>query len=89
MTLLNDMTQALNNTHIKAETRTELISLFAQAQQDEDEGIRDASKLVALALREKARGWLEQEDIAILLQGQRDMARTMRRLPSATGFRRW
>lgn len=54
---------------------TEFVSLLKLALDDEDAGIRDAGELIAIALREKARGWLTQEDLIVLLEGQRDIAR--------------
>lgn len=54
---------------------TEFITLLHLATRDEDAGIRDAGTLIAQALREKARGWLTQEDLIMLLEGQRDIAR--------------
>ena len=41
---------------------------------DEDSGIRDAGMLTLQALQEKARGWLSQDDLILLLEGQRDIA---------------
>ena len=54
---------------------TEFFTLLDLATRDEDAGIRDAGTLIALALREKARGWLPQDDLIVLLEGQRDIAR--------------
>lgn len=48
--------------------------LLSQARQDDDPGIREASTFIARMLEEKARGWLDEEDIVILLEGQREMA---------------
>lgn len=56
-------------------TATEFFTLLKCALGDEDAGIRDAGGLIAMALREKARGWLTQEDLIVLLEGQRDIAR--------------
>lgn len=52
----------------------EFITLLDTAMRDEDEGIREAGSLIALALREKERGWLTDDDLRVLLEGQRDIA---------------
>ncbi|KNC12986.1 membrane protein [Klebsiella sp. RIT-PI-d] len=53
----------------------EFITLLDTAMYDEDEGIRKAGSLIVLALREKERGWLTDDDLRVLLEGQRDIAR--------------
>ncbi|TGE11593.1 hypothetical protein C9F07_05895, partial [Salmonella enterica subsp. enterica serovar Poona] len=41
----------------------------------EETGIREAAAFIARALQEHARGWLDDDDMIILLEGQRDLAR--------------
>ena len=49
----------------------EWLQLMHAIVNDEDSDIRDAGMLT---LQEKARGWLSQDDLILLLQGQRDIA---------------
>ncbi|WP_228727452.1 hypothetical protein [Klebsiella sp. RHBSTW-00215] len=52
----------------------EWLQLIKDIINDDDSGIRDAGTLTLQALQEKARGWLTQDDLILLLQGQRDIA---------------
>ncbi|HHT1411745.1 hypothetical protein [Klebsiella michiganensis] len=52
----------------------EWLQLMHAVVNDEDSDIRDAGMLTLQALQEKARGWLSQDDLILLLQGQRDIA---------------
>ncbi|EOT5386565.1 hypothetical protein ACNRPG_003142 [Klebsiella oxytoca] len=52
----------------------EWLQLMEAIVNDEDSGIRDAGMLTLQALQEKARGWLSQDDLILLLEGQRDIA---------------
>lgn len=52
----------------------EWLQLMHAIVNDEDSDIRDAGMLTLQALQEKARGWLSQDDLILLLQGQRDIA---------------
>ncbi|CBG90341.1 hypothetical protein [Citrobacter rodentium] len=52
----------------------EFTRLLEQARQDDDAGIRETSAFIARILQEKACGWLDLEDVVILLEGQREMA---------------
>ena len=53
----------------------EWIQLMKAVVNDEDSGIRNAGTLTLRALEEQARGWLTQDDLILLLEGQRDIAR--------------
>ncbi|WP_265669316.1 hypothetical protein [Klebsiella grimontii] len=53
----------------------EWLQLMHAIVHDDDSGIRDAGTLMLQALQEKARGWLTHDDLVLLLQGQRDIAR--------------
>lgn len=79
MALLEDLNILLAKSDTQQQMKTpvaaEFMTLMSLALRDEDDGIRSTGSLVAEALREKARGWLAQEDIVILLEGQRDIAR--------------
>jgi hypothetical protein len=47
----------------------EWLQLMHAIVNDEDSDIRDAGMLTLQALQEKARGWLSQDDLILLLQG--------------------
>lgn len=53
----------------------EWLRLMDAIVNDDDRDIRDAGVLTLQALREKARGWLTEDDLILLLEGQRDIAR--------------
>ncbi|MDM4210767.1 hypothetical protein [Klebsiella spallanzanii] len=53
---------------------TEWLQLIKEIVNDDDSDIRDAGTLTLQALQENARGWLTQDDLILLLQGQRDIA---------------
>ncbi|ECQ0568191.1 hypothetical protein FZR54_03030 [Salmonella enterica] len=53
----------------------EFIQAYKQAREDSDDGIRESAAFIARALQEHARGWLDDDDMIILLEGQRDLAR--------------
>lgn len=53
----------------------EWIQLMKAVVNDEDSGIRNAGTLTLRALEEQARGWLTLDDLILLLEGQRDIAR--------------
>ncbi len=53
----------------------EWIQLMKAVVNDDDSGIRNAGTLTLRALEEQARGWLTQDDLILLLEGQRDIAR--------------
>ena len=75
MKLLTEVTRVLIAANVKQEVREEWVSLAEQAMQDDDKDIRDSSRLIAQALKEHASGWLDQQDITLLLEAQRDSAR--------------
>lgn len=56
----------------------EWLQLMEAIVNDEDSGIRDAGMLTLQAFQEKARGWLSQDDLILLLEGQRDIASNSR-----------
>lgn len=74
MKLLPEISRILHAANVKPDEQEECISLFQLAMQDEDEGIRDISRLIAQALKEKANGWLDRQDLMLLLETQRDIA---------------
>lgn len=53
----------------------EWMQLMKAVVNDDDSGIRNAGTLTLRALEEQARGWLTQDDLILLLEGQRDIAR--------------
>lgn len=53
----------------------EFIQTYKQAREDSDDAIRESAAFIARALQEHARGWLDDDDMIILLEGQRDLAR--------------
>lgn len=53
----------------------EFTQTYKQAREDSDDGIRESAAFIARALQEHARGWLDDDDMIILLEGQRDLAR--------------
>ncbi|ECE6744105.1 hypothetical protein G4034_002846 [Salmonella enterica subsp. salamae] len=53
----------------------EFTQTYKQAREDSDDGIRESAAFIAHALQEHARGWLDDDDMIILLEGQRDLAR--------------
>ncbi|EBX6017911.1 hypothetical protein ACY12_004144 [Salmonella enterica subsp. enterica serovar Portland] len=53
----------------------EFIQTYKQAREDSDDAIRESAAFIARALQEHARGWLDNDDMIILLEGQRDLAR--------------
>lgn len=52
----------------------EFIQTYKQAREDSDDAIRESAAFIARALQEHARGWLDDDDMIILLEGQRDLA---------------
>lgn len=74
MKLLTELTSILIAANVNQKVRDEFVSLVHQSLLDEDDGIRDSGRLIAMAIREKANGWLEQEDMILLLEAQRDIA---------------
>ncbi|WP_259602338.1 hypothetical protein [Klebsiella quasipneumoniae] len=50
-------------------------SLLTRVLADDDREVRDSAAFLRQILQEKARGWLTDEDLRLLLEGQRDIAR--------------
>lgn len=82
----NLMTTARAEHPVAFSAIAEFIQAYKQAREDSDDGIRESAAFIARALQEHARGWLDDDDMIILLEGQRDLARLraiMRKSPSA------
>ncbi|EJJ3922400.1 hypothetical protein NI479_004442 [Salmonella enterica] len=80
MTSINEMRNRLTADRaehpIASSAIAEFIQTYKQAREDSDDGIRESAAFIARALQEHARGWLDDDDdIIILLEGQRDLAR--------------
>lgn len=79
MASINEMhkllTAARPEHNIASSTVAEFIQTYRQSIEDNDEGIRESAAFIARALQEHARGWLDDDDITLLLEGQRDLAR--------------
>ncbi|EBE1336368.1 hypothetical protein DRW71_21550 [Salmonella enterica subsp. diarizonae] len=80
MTSINEMRNLLTADRaehpIASSAIAEFIQTYKQAREDSDDGIRESAAFIARALQEHARGWLDDDDdIIILLEGQRDLAR--------------
>ncbi|EDP8673147.1 hypothetical protein FVG15_20270 [Salmonella bongori] len=78
MASINEMrhllTAARSERHIASSTIAEFMQAYQFSIEDADEGIRESAAFIARALQEHARGWLDNDDIIILLEGQRDLA---------------
>lgn len=68
------MTTARAEHPVASSAIAEFIQAYKQAREDSDDGIRESAAFIARALQEHARGWLD-DDMIILLEGQRDLAR--------------
>ncbi|ECE0792975.1 hypothetical protein FNI43_22035 [Salmonella enterica subsp. diarizonae] len=79
MTSINEMRNRLTadraENPIASSAIAEFIQTYKQAREDSDDGIRESAAFITRALQEHARGWLDDDDIIILLEGQRDLAR--------------
>ncbi|MCR5944995.1 hypothetical protein D6T91_02935 [Salmonella enterica subsp. houtenae] len=79
MTSINEMRNLLTATWaehpIASSAIAEFIQAYKQSIEDSDEDIRESAAFIARALQEHARGWLDDDDITNLLEGQRDIAR--------------
>jgi hypothetical protein len=53
----------------------EWLPLLDEVLGDEQPEVRDSGAFLLQALQEKARGWLTEDDLRLLLEGQRDIAR--------------
>ncbi|EAB2614496.1 hypothetical protein CFC46_14925 [Salmonella enterica subsp. enterica serovar Poona] len=71
----NLMTTARAEHPVAFSAIAEFIQAYKQAREDSDDGIRESAAFIARALQEHARGWLDDDDMIILLEGQRDLAR--------------
>ncbi|EAB6496456.1 hypothetical protein CBU95_004434 [Salmonella enterica subsp. enterica serovar Solt] len=71
----NLMTTARAEHPVASSAIAEFIQTYKQAREDSDDGIRESAAFIARALQEHARGWLDDDDMIILLEGQRDLAR--------------
>ncbi|MRS68150.1 hypothetical protein F1E27_11460 [Salmonella enterica subsp. enterica serovar Kentucky] len=72
----NLMTTARAEHPVVSSAIAEFIQAYKQAREDSDDGIRESAAFIARALQEHARGWLDDDDdMIILLEGQRDLAR--------------
>lgn len=69
------MTTARAEHPVASSAIAEFIQAYKQAREDSDDGIRESAAFIARALQEHARGWLDDDDMIILLEGQRDLAR--------------
>lgn len=69
------MTTARAEHPVASSAVAEFIQAYKQAREDSDDGIRESAAFIARALQEHARGWLDDDDMIILLEGQRDLAR--------------
>ncbi|EAB9629440.1 TPA: hypothetical protein H2V56_002926 [Salmonella enterica] len=69
------MTTARAERPVASSAIAEFIQAYKQAREDSDDGIRESAAFIARALQEHARGWLDDDDMIILLEGQRDLAR--------------
>lgn len=79
----NLMTTARAEHPVASSAIAEFIQTYKQAREDSDDAIRESAAFIARALQEHARGWLDDDDMIILLEGQRDYAPIMRKSPSA------
>ncbi|EAB4060523.1 hypothetical protein FQO85_19830 [Salmonella enterica] len=70
----NLLTAARTEHPLASSAFAEFIQTYKQAREDSDDGIRESAAFIARALQEHARGWLD-DDMIILLEGQRDLAR--------------
>ncbi|EIT6050883.1 hypothetical protein L2O74_004636 [Salmonella enterica] len=70
----NLMTTARAEHPVASSAIAEFIQTYKQAREDND-AIRESAAFIARALQEHARGWLDDDDMIILLEGQRDLAR--------------
>ncbi|EJP6711967.1 hypothetical protein M9179_002320 [Salmonella enterica] len=70
----NLMTTARAEHPVAFSAIAEFIQAYKQAREDSDDGIRESAAFIARALQEHARGWLDDDDMIILLEGQRDLA---------------
>lgn len=80
------MTTARAEHPVASSAIAEFIQTYKQAREDSDDGIRESAAFIARALQEHARGWLDDDDMIILLEGQRaspGYAPIMRKSPSA------
>ncbi len=68
------MTTARAEHPVASSAIAEFIRAYKQAREDSDDGIRESAAFIARALQEHARGWLDDDDMIILLEGQRDLA---------------
>lgn len=71
----NLMTTARAEHPVASSAIAEFIQTYKQAREDSDDAIRESAAFIARALQEHARGWLDDDDMIILLEGQRDLAR--------------
>ncbi|ECG9437604.1 hypothetical protein HUG94_001855 [Salmonella enterica] len=71
----NLMTTARAEHPVASSAIAEFIQAYKQAREDSDDGIRESAAFIARALQEHARGWLDDDDMIILLERQRDLAR--------------
>lgn len=71
----NLMTTARVEHPVASSAIAEFIQTYKQAREDSDDAIRESAAFIARALQEHARGWLDDDDMIILLEGQRDLAR--------------
>ncbi len=53
----------------------EWLPLLNEVLSDDQREVRDSGAFLLQALQEKARGWLTEDDLRLLLEGQRDLAR--------------
>lgn len=65
------MTTARAEHPVASSAIAEFIQTYKQAREDSDDGIRESAAFIARALQEHARGWLDDDDMIILLEGQR------------------
>ncbi|MBZ7664042.1 hypothetical protein ACN9PN_21985 [Klebsiella pasteurii] len=72
MSTIEELSTQLTDSGVNA---AEWLQLMHAIVHDDDSDIRDAGTLMLQALQEKARGWLTHDDLVLLLQGQRDIAR--------------
>lgn len=68
------MTTARAEHPVASSAIAEFIQTYKQAREDSDDAIRESAAFIARALQEHARGWLDDDDMIILLEGQRDLA---------------
>ncbi|EGL9574674.1 hypothetical protein IMA90_003854 [Salmonella enterica] len=75
MASINEIHYLMTTARAEHPVASSAIAEFIQAYKQADDGIRESAAFIARALQEHARGWLDDDDMIILLEGQRDLAR--------------